>query len=87
MVLVVQTKERLLLLFDLCEVPVPLNDVVFVLVVKHHLRVHKIFNDLFPAAILQKLGPGRLDSVGLLVVVNQRVVVQVEAGSHIDVET
>ena len=48
--------------------------------------MHEVLDDLFTAAVLQEFGPGRPDPHTLLIVVDQRVIMQVERRAHVDVE-
>lgn len=75
-----------MLLFRFSEETTPINDIVLILVVEDHLRVDKVFNDLLTAAVLQKFRPLGLYTHALLVVVGQRVNVEVVVGPHVNVE-
>jgi len=72
-VIVVNSKEALLLLLNLGEKAVPTHDIVLVFVVEDHLCMDEILNDLLAAAILQELCPRGLDAHTLLVMVRKRV--------------
>ena len=87
MVIIVKTEERLLTLFDLRKEAIPRDYIVLVLVIEDHLRVDEVLNNLLATTILQKLWPCRADSSTLLIVMDERVVMQVKGRSHVDVES
>lgn len=84
--LVVEAKEAALLLLYFGEKPAPAHNVVLILVIEDHLRVHKVLYDLFSSAVLQEFGPRCLYAHALFVVVRQGVHMQVVAWPHVDIE-
>jgi hypothetical protein len=83
--LIIETKETFLSLFDFSVVAGPVDNIVLVFIIEHHLCVHEIFYNLFPAAILQEFGPSRANTLTLHIVMHQGIVVQVERGSHVNI--
>lgn len=86
MVFVIQAEEALLFLFNLGKEAIPWDYIVLVFVIEDHLSVDEIFNNLLTAAVQQEIGPGRLYSYALLVMVNKRILMEVKRRSLIDVE-
>ena len=83
---VIKTEEWFLSLFHFRKVAIPRHNVILVLIIENHLRVHKVFNDLLPSAVLKEFRPCRADPRAFLIVMDERIVVQVERRSHVDVK-
>lgn len=86
MVFVIKAEDALLFLFNLSEEAIPWDYIVLVLVIENHFCVHEIFDNLLTSAVLQEIGPGRLYSYALLVMVNKRILMEVKRWSAVDIE-
>lgn len=84
---VVPEAERLAAGFDISEVSVPADDVVLVLLVKGHLGVHVVLNDLLAPTVIQVALPSGVDFLAVEVMVAQRVRGDQELGTAVHVET
>lgn len=78
--------ERLAAGFDISEESVPADDVILVLLIKGHLGVHVVLNDLLAATVIQVALPSGVDFLAVEVMVAQRVRWDQELGTVVHVE-
>lgn len=78
-------KSGLLLSFNFSKVSRPINDVVFVLLVESHFCGYIVLNHFLTTTVLQKLGPCGAYFYTLYIMVVQRILVDQEIRSAINV--
>ena len=68
--------QALLLRFHFCKIALPLDLIILVIFIEEHLGVHEVLYDLFATAVVEIVCPLGIDDLGLLVVVEERVLCQ-----------